>query len=282
MKLIDSAFYAEAWQNTGKSSSLGSHREKKEAWQVFWDTFAPTYIKISRALIPENLKLINIWREQEILDGSSRVLDIGCGPGTFALPLAGEAKEVVGLDTSPLMLKTLQDESRALNLDNIRIEQADWHEVTCSGEFDLVLAANSPAIDSMDTLMKMNRASRRYCVYMCYAGGIRKSLRNYLWGKIMGEPIKGRTFDITYPFNILYLEGYLPHVSFHRQQYILREKTCRLFENYRAYFKIFGREGPSVDKLLEDLLEGLSREGRVEEKSSYNLAVMWWDVRERI
>ncbi|MFF1613353.1 class I SAM-dependent methyltransferase, partial [Amycolatopsis sp. NPDC058278] len=38
------------------------------------------------------------------LDGSGRLLDVGCGPGSLALPLAGSFEEAVGLDADGDML----------------------------------------------------------------------------------------------------------------------------------------------------------------------------------
>jgi SAM-dependent methyltransferase len=38
------------------------------------------------------------------LDGTGRLLDLGCGTGQLALPLAGRFQEVVGMDPEPEML----------------------------------------------------------------------------------------------------------------------------------------------------------------------------------
>jgi SAM-dependent methyltransferase len=43
-------------------------------------------------------------RRQFELDGTGRLLDLGCGPGMLALPLAPDFAEVVGMDPEPEML----------------------------------------------------------------------------------------------------------------------------------------------------------------------------------
>ena len=42
------------------------------------------------------------------VDRDARVLDLGCGPGTLAIPLAGFAGEVVAVDVEPEMLDQLR------------------------------------------------------------------------------------------------------------------------------------------------------------------------------
>jgi ubiquinone/menaquinone biosynthesis C-methylase UbiE len=54
------------------------------------------------------------------LNKSKRVLDIGCGTGQLALPLAQYVKEVVGLDIERDMLEEAERQADAHNISNIR------------------------------------------------------------------------------------------------------------------------------------------------------------------
>jgi SAM-dependent methyltransferase len=54
------------------------------------------------------------------LDGQGRVLDVGCGPGTVTLPLAGYFDEAVGLDPDPDMLTEAERRARELGVSNVR------------------------------------------------------------------------------------------------------------------------------------------------------------------
>ena len=278
MNIPDSLFYDRAWHQARQSSSLYRHEQDPAAWRVFWDLFAPTYLKICRAQMPANRRLVNKWKKEGIVDRASRVLDIGCGPGTYTLPLGEAAGEVVAMDIAENMLDVLAEEAQRQKLTNIRLLQADWEEVEIEGEYDLVFAANSPPIRCLKTLLKMNRATRERgrCLYICYAGKVGPTLRHLLWENVMGEKMQGSTFDISYPFNILYREGYHPHVSFEEQSYTFMENAEKVLENYRAYFQIFGKKGAFVDNILEKHVREYSREGLITEKVSYKLAVMWW------
>jgi SAM-dependent methyltransferase len=57
------------------------------------------------------------------LTGLPRVLDFGCGPGTFAIPVASMAKEVIAVDISRAFVDTANEAFAALGLGNARALQ---------------------------------------------------------------------------------------------------------------------------------------------------------------
>jgi SAM-dependent methyltransferase len=80
------------------------------------------------------------------------VLDIGCGPGTLAIPLAGKAKSVTALDVSSEMLKYLKSNADKAGLNNIRYFNTSWQEAFAGklvGEHDVVVASRSLMSDDM-------------------------------------------------------------------------------------------------------------------------------------
>src|SRR5262245_40064791 len=55
------------------------------------------------------------------------VLDVGCGPGRLAIPIAekvGQLGQVVAMDIQPGMLRRVEEKARAANLSNIRFLEA--------------------------------------------------------------------------------------------------------------------------------------------------------------
>jgi SAM-dependent methyltransferase len=278
MREINSDFWAAAWEKARKNSSLYRGKFDEAAWTAFWDQYASTYRQINEVLQDDLRKMVALWAGEGLVNRTSRVLDIGCGPGTYTLPLAEAVKEVVALDISMKMLELLSEEAKKRGLQNIIPRQADWEKINCGQEFDLVLAASSPAVYNYTTLMKMNSASRRFCLLLCYARGCRAPLRDFLWRELMGEELQGSAFDISFPFNILYGEGFNPNLRFFSQGYSYAERADVVLENYRAYFNIFGKNGPGVERILEKVIRSMARDNLILENVSYNLAVMWWNA----
>jgi SAM-dependent methyltransferase len=62
------------------------------------------------------------------VDGSSVLLDIGCGPGMLALAMAPHCRSVIGVDVSPAMVELLRERVAAAGdaAANVRVEQAGF------------------------------------------------------------------------------------------------------------------------------------------------------------
>lgn len=71
-----------------------------------------------------------------LVDGSDRVLDLGCGTGMFSLALARRGHQVTGVDPAPAMLDIARGKSDA---DAVRWIEADARKVDLGEEFDMVL-----------------------------------------------------------------------------------------------------------------------------------------------
>ena len=74
------------------------------------------------------------------------VLDIGCGPGTLAIPLAQKAKSVTALDISSEMLKRLKINAEKSGLNNIQYLNSSWQDAFANGQVgshDVVVASRS-------------------------------------------------------------------------------------------------------------------------------------------
>lgn len=73
-------------------------------WQ--WDPslYSGSAAYYARGRLPYPDVLAEALAAELHLDGAGRLLDVGCGPGSLTLPLAGRFAEAVGLDADPDML----------------------------------------------------------------------------------------------------------------------------------------------------------------------------------
>lgn len=71
------------------------------------------------------------------------VLDIGCGPGLWALAMAPHVKKVLAIDREAIVLGTLKVLSRKHGLSNICCQKAEWPEVKVQDKVHVILSAFS-------------------------------------------------------------------------------------------------------------------------------------------
>jgi len=111
---------------------------------------APYYSRFRRGYPPELLELL---AERAGLDGLGRLLDLGCGTGQLAVPLAARVEEVVAVDPEAEMLAEMDAPPNVRKV-NARAEDVDesW------GDFRLVTIGR--AFHWMDGPLVLDRLSR--------------------------------------------------------------------------------------------------------------------------
>ena len=115
----------------------------------YWDSAAEGLAKSAhsakgRADSEDFLNKFN-WEKGET------VLDVACGPGTFAIPLSLRGCKVVATDFSHEMLKLLQLQAQKENAPEIECVQSRWLESNFQIKFDTVLCMNGLGVISTDS-----------------------------------------------------------------------------------------------------------------------------------
>lgn len=99
----------------------------------FWSNFGP--LMFNEDTFAQGRDEVQQLLERVDLE-SGHVLDLGCGPGRHALPLARAGLQVTAVDTSDVLLDQLRQAKDDLDID---IVQADMRSFARDGAFDLVI-----------------------------------------------------------------------------------------------------------------------------------------------
>lgn len=162
------------------------------------------------------------------------VLDVGCGPGTLAIPLANQVRQVTALDYSAAMLLELDKQARAAELDNITTIQASWADdwqALGLARHEVAIASRSLSVEDLQgALSRLNAWASKavYVVDRVGSGPFDPDLFAAL----------GRSFepgpDYIFTLNILYSLGIQAKVDFisldNSRTYSTREEalqSCR-------------------------------------------------------
>jgi SAM-dependent methyltransferase len=161
---------------------------------------------------------------------SSRVLDIGAGPGTHAVHLAPRVSHITAVEPSPGMMDLLTENIEGHRLKNIRCVPKRWEDVRVdedlSPPYDVVLASFS--LDMADLKEAVNKMASvcRGEVSMWWFAGEPTWTTHYkrLWPTLHGKPYcPAPKSDIL--FQILYQMGIYPAMEVHPREYPARY-TC--------------------------------------------------------
>lgn len=162
---------------------------QKQNANAFWEMKARKY---PLPFAPDNLAktkaMITMVEYHGVQPDGATILDLGCGTGTYTLPLAQRAKRITGVDSSETMLERLRKEAKRAGIDNVDTVQATWQDAETLGRsweqaFDIVWAAMTPAVRDQETLNRMIRCSRNWCVYIG-------------WGRKRANPLLEEAFRL--------------------------------------------------------------------------------------
>ncbi|HXK97610.1 MAG TPA: methyltransferase domain-containing protein [Limnochordia bacterium] len=144
----------------------------------------------------------------------SRILDIGAGPGSFAVPMAKLAREVVAIEPSEQMVNLMGSYAQEEGVSNLRIITASWDEQFAledhglGGKFELVFSSMNPGIVNWTTLEKAINMASKYCYISTFAGKRDNPALKELWTQLYREPMPPWPGEIFYIVNLLYTKGY--------------------------------------------------------------------------
>lgn len=198
------------WNEEWKALQVA--RERSDDATV-WDAKAKSFpVKhgSQQGYVADFLRLADVRRGES-------VLDMGCGTGALATPLALDGHHVIACDFSQGMLDVMIADQRELGIDDIDVKVMSWSDnweefgVT-QNCVDVAIASRSIATNDLrDSLKRLDRvARRRVCITLPGSSSPRcddELLRAAGLKDHIGH-------DFLYAFNILVQMGVRPEVSY--------------------------------------------------------------------
>jgi len=237
MQNDDTACLAEHWR------SLSQKRRDGPQSALFWDKRAEGFsrnVKSDRGE-KKRTEVFELIKKTGLELNGAEVLDIGCGPGTLAVPLAEMGARVTALDISAEMLKRLENRAREEGLTSIKTIQSTWSDIDIDalgfrGCFDIVIASMTPGINGPETFEKMMQASKSVCYYSNFVS--RKWDVSYyeLYQMLFGEKYGDGGYGFHLPFMYLYSMGCRPAIKISKNSWKSDETVDRMVDTVSGFF----------------------------------------------
>ena len=145
--------------------------------KIFWNSRARNYpLPFDPGNILKTGRIVRLLGRMGVTFKGLKLLDIGCGTGVYALPLAAQAACVLGVDSSRAMLGVFRRQCRARGIKNAACALGAWDETpraAVKGKFGIALASMTMAVKTRADVLKMEAAAGS-CVYIGW-DGVRKN-----------------------------------------------------------------------------------------------------------
>lgn len=266
----DPAFWDDAWGAAREQSlpdTLQARRQPEGANSEYWNRRATRFTTHTQenGVMERIMKVVHMLGHKDALKRDSRVLDIGSGPGNYAIPIARRVHQVVALDPASEMLEILAKRAAEAEVANIVSVLQAWEDVDLDqagwrGAFDAVLALMAPPFNGVANLHKMLAA----CRGVLMAGGhLRRDdpVRRELWQELGLGEMPDFCPDPFYAYHWLYASGYYPDLMM-EHYYSLRQLTteqarAELEDSVYPYLELT----PAVSEQIREFVEQRARGG---------------------
>jgi len=255
----------------------------------FWDRRAEKYsenISSDRrnGRLREALELI---RDTGLRLEGAEVLDIGAGPGTFAIPLARMGARVTAVDISAEMLKRLEKNAAEEKVSSIKTVHGSWKDLDLDalgfkGKFDLVIASMTPAINGPEAFDRMLEASKGVCYYSGWVG--RKWDKAYyeLYRMLFNEDYREASHGGLYlPFMYLYTMGYRPTLRIKQELWSSDETVDSMVDEVAGFFSSTKKIDEETRGRIRAYFQERSKDGAYRSETLAVTGMMVWEINSR-
>ena len=174
-----------------------------------WDKKAP---KMAENLVGKPSRYNETLLKAMNVQPDETVLDIGCGPGTFVIPLDQQCQAVYALDYSQGMLDMVQQYKEKHQLNNITLLHKSWSDNWDDvPQADVILASRSTLVDDLDDMIEKLQSKAKKRVFLTSVTQ-RHFLDEGVFEAIGRDDVGFPTY--IYLVNRLYQKGIHANVSF--------------------------------------------------------------------
>ena len=270
-------FWAQAWQESRESSILQTtQKTDPDRWLAFYDNVSSIWLEMMGKgwVLAENVSRCLL--QNGLVRPGESVLDVGCGPGALAISLAGQGARVTALDSSRKMLDCLMAEGKRRGVQKITPVLADWSGYASSSLYDLVVAAFFPQAMTPTGIRRLESLSKGCCALVVGCGKDAFPIRGRLWRRLMDAPLPGTGRHLSCAFNYLLASGRSPNLMHLSWLIDVNLPMDTVFDYYRNYFAIFGKDHRDVDDAIRIELDELIQDDCCRSSGKMEVALIWW------
>lgn len=257
--------------------------------EAFWDGRAEAFNQrtVQRSARDYATALVHCIQEKAHLQASDTCLDLGCGTGSLALPLARRLNCVTACDISAQMLHFLEARAQQAHQANIVTRHGRWMDFVPArdvGPHDIVIAHRSLGLiacdrsgmpDFVTCIGKMHQLTRRAAFIIPRAFGVPDDDEfRRLFPECAGNPAV-RFSDLT-TLNLLHAMGLFPRLEYLPLRQV--QQFGSLDEEVAAFRQFFQLEGTRRLRRLHDYLSryAIREGGEYSMRTVTRVMVMWW------
>lgn len=223
----------------------------EDGMQAIWDGVAETYSDSSYSEIADSI--VKDLVSDGMLSKDVSLMDIGCGPGTYAFRMHPYVERIVCVDGSQRMIDRLNREAGEKGVHNIEPILCDCRRLPRDLRCDIVFSSLCPPMNYPDMIVEMEKHARTGCAYVSSAS-VGTGIETEIWNEL-GKDYSYGGYNTSYPSDFLKSIGRRTKIRFYEQDYnetVPADKCAeRFLGKISKYRNITEREREAVKKVVD-------------------------------
>ena len=259
---------AEWGHDRNRHPTVGENRTDSDISRM-WDDSAKNYSSDRYSDIVD--AIVTKLRSDGLLSGS--VLDIGCGPGTFAFPFSETAGKVIAYDASIPMLDRLKERCRSERIANISTVVGDCRSIPQNIHCDLAFSSLCPPMNYPESILEMERHGD-VCAYVSSAN-IGTSIETEIWSAL-GKDYSYSGYNTEYPYRFLRSVGRDPDLTFYTQKNTTEESEESVLKRHVSLISKYRPVTADIEKTIRKIVSGHSENGTITNTFEMRMGLLIW------
>lgn len=280
--LLTPTFWDQEW---ARFRAENAGRKNKKPQNEYWNTRAQDFARstiespANRDRTTQVFRFLNCF---DIFQPGISILDIGCGPGSFSIPLAGMGCRVTALDPAQKMLEILERNIPSGLPGEIEFVEALWEDFDIvergwEEKFDLVFASMCPGIHSCKDIEKMILCSKKWCYISAFSGSRKYPLHDEVFSRLFNKSYINRFNDIIFPFNLVYSMGYKPSITFINTSSNITRQVADFKNELLEIIEGITSITPQIEAVIESVITEHAKNGLLEQQVLSAVGMMAWN-----
>jgi len=238
----------------------------------YWEQCSANYSSERYDLIKE--QIIDHLLNTGLLNKDRTLLDVGSGPGTFALPMCQYLKKITCMDITPGMISRIREICERGSIHNIDTLQSDWlHYEQDVRSYDIVFSALCPAMNDPSSILKMEKYAEEYCVYVSSINKER-TMHLEICDKL-GKDFSFEGYNTEYPFKFLKDVGRKPLLKIFSERFESKMSVEKVIESEIEALRRY-KDISELRSTVEKVVLSHATGGVVNTVSDINMGLLIW------
>lgn len=249
--------------------------------QNLWDKKAKQYYEAQLSDQSDIVsQVIDQLRNHGVLENAHDLLDVGGGTGRYGIPFSKNVQKVIISDYSKEMLFYANEYAKLHHRNNIEFIQNDWlhlevEKIQWDKKFDIVFSSMSPATRNIEGLLKMEEASKKWCVLNQFTrmhDSMISMFKKSLGTENQSDPHEDYEY-VTTVMKELFQRSRLPIIFHSRYRHNEIMSKDQIIKRYGGRFESsFNEKGINFNDYIDSIIvEGLNRI----EKDTVMTTIIW-------